>query len=288
MEQPTCGGYFEGFLNSISLKRRSFLKHTLSASVLLAHEGWLGMGCMAAAPSGKSNDRHLIQSLDLKTSAPIKDLLSFYGKSLELPILRQHEKSFTFLAGNTEITFTQSIRENAPFYHFAFNIPENKIEAARQWQLERTPLIATPPHMIDPNFPDDIRHFRHWNAHSVFFLDPAGNLLEYIARHDLSNAREGHFSAKDILYASEIALIVDDVDATSKQIKDRFSLQQYRQGSDRFRAIGDEKGLLLVMKTGRQWPGAERPAGIYNTAVTINRPQPADLLLKGYPYHIGG
>ena len=108
------------------------------------------------------------------------------------------------MAGQTVLTFELIDKKyGRPFYHFAFNIPENKIEKAYEWQKIKTDIIHP-----NPDFNWDstkkIVHFSGWNANSIFFLDPAGNLLEYIARHDLKNANAAEFSAKDILYAGDI------------------------------------------------------------------------------------
>lgn len=195
-----------------------------------------------------------------------------------------------FRAGDTTINFTE-IKEDVapPFYHFAFNIPQNKILKAREWQLKRTDLSATPSQLIDKNFPKDIRHFQHWNAHSVFFWDPAGNLVEYIARHDLDNNREGEFSSKDLLCASEIAFIVNDADAMAEELKSSFGLQQYRGGDANFRAIGDENGLLLVIRKGRVWEShtkISRTPGTINTTVSIKGQKNVEWKSTEYPFSI--
>ena len=177
----------------------------------------------------------------------------------------------------------------APFYHFAFNIPENKILKAREWQLKRTALSATPSQLVDENYPKDIRHFQHWNAHSVFFWDPAGNLVEYIARHDLKNRAEGEFSSSDLLCASEIAFIVQDTEAIANEIKSSFKMNQYRGGDENFRAVGDENGLLLVIKKGRVWEShtdISRTPQTIKTVVTIKADKPNKWSPEGYPFEI--
>ena len=139
----------------------------------------------------------------------------------------------------------------------------------------------------DPSMPDDVVAFRNWNAHSVFFWDPAGNLVEHIARHDLDNGAPGPFSSDDILYASEIGIIVDDVDATAAGLKETFALEQYRGGSQAFRAIGDEHGLLLAMKRGRMLGfGEARPADVFPTEASIRGAAAARYRQKGFPYEI--
>src|SRR5207249_7567926 len=130
-----------------------------------------------------------------------------------------------------------------PFYHFAFNIPENKVLAAHRWQKKRTPLLPIPKTLRDPGYPDEVVNY-HWNAHSIFFFDPSSNVVEYIARHDLKNGAPGGFASQDILYASEIGLIVDDVPATASKLKDIVVLNQDKGGSYQFTALGVERGLL--------------------------------------------
>lgn len=238
----------------------------------------------------KAIGENLIQEIQLQTNTSLSTLKEFYNRKLGFEIKSDLQESLVVQAGLTTISFFRSANVNkVPFYHFAFNIPENKIRQARDWQLKRTELLPTPTNMIDEGYSNDIRHFRNWNAHSVFFWDPAGNLLEYIARHDLHNESKGDFSTKDILYASEIAFIVDDVDLFSNELKNSFELSEYKQGNAEFRAIGDEYGLLLVMKKGRVWMGntnTPKTPDIYQTLTIIKSKKNSDWRAKEYPYQI--
>jgi hypothetical protein len=46
------------------------------------------------------------------------------------------------MAGQTVLTFELIDKKyGRPFYHFAFNIPENKIEKAYEWQKIKTDII---------------------------------------------------------------------------------------------------------------------------------------------------
>ena len=233
-------------------RRREFLAQS-AASVALASIGLAAntSGVFAAETSGDGGE-HRILALRLLTAAPLDEMRDYYCKTLGMTLARETESELEIRAGQTQITFARAdSAAGAPFYHFAFNIPENKIKAAHDWQADRGPLIPTPIYMQDRNFPKTVRHFRNWNAHSVFFWDPAGNIVEYIGRHTLKNAAKGPFTPADIHYASEIAFIADDVPAMAESIEQHFGLPQYLQGSAAFRAIGDEHGLLLVFKRGR-------------------------------------
>lgn len=231
--------------------RRTFLK---SAAVGALTGGLLNAPANVSAHTFDANQSaelpsHRIKKLSLLSPAPLTDMATFYKDVLEMDV-RLSDDKLVIQAGLTEISFTPAPKESKPFYHFAFNIPENKILSARTWLGERTKLAETPVQQRDKDFPNEVRFFRNWNAHAIYFWDPAGNILELICRHDMKNSSKGEFRSSEIFYASEIGFVANDVDQFAGEIKSTFQLPQYRQGSDRFRAIGDEQGLLIVFKRG--------------------------------------
>ncbi len=274
------------------VSRRSVLSRAAFASGLVwAHSG------VANAQGGPGKEQLRLQSriksLVLETSAPLQRMKEFYHDSLGLPILENSAGRLTVRAGESTLTFIPAAgRASAPFYHFAFNIPENKILQARRWQLNRGPLMPIPQRLRAEAFPDDIVNYTHWNAHSIFFYDPGGNVVEYIARHDLKNAARGPFSAKHILCASEIAFIVDDVAAANAGLRQTLGLPQYRGASDQFAAIGDEQGLVLIMKRGRilnfDDTSHEKAASVYPTQAVVRVPKSAEAVFPGMPYKLTG
>ncbi|HEY2466315.1 MAG TPA: hypothetical protein VGI45_00565 [Terracidiphilus sp.] len=232
-----------------------------------------------------------IAKLDLLSSAPTHEMREFYGSVLGLSIAKVERKSVTVAVGDSMLTFRESSAEqDRPFYHFAFNIPENKIRSALEWQRLRTPLLPIPEPMRDPEYPAEVVNYTQWNAHSVFFLDPAGNVVEYIARHDLKNPAPGNFSSSDILYPSEIGIIVDDVIATAAALKEVAGLNQYRGGSEQFMALGDEHGLLLIMKRGRilnfNPATQDKAARIFPTGIHARGPKSVQYMPENLPYRV--
>lgn len=260
--------------------RRTFIQQVgCATAACLWLPQYAAQGCIAGPPN-EVNSTHRILTLRLRTAAALSEMRAFYEGTLELDVAAQTDTSLTIRVGQTALTFDHveiTSEEPRPFYHFAFNIPHNKIAAAHDWQRDRTPLFETPAHMIDARYPERVRHFRNWNAHSVFFADPAGNVLEHIARHDLDNMRDGAFTARDMLYASEIGLVTHDVDAFGNAVQVAFQLDQYRSGSDQFRAFGDEHGLLLIFKDGRPLgvgSGTDFKASAFPAQVGIKSPGP--------------
>ncbi|MGI0150096.1 MAG: VOC family protein [Thermoplasmata archaeon] len=275
------------------LGRRRFLGWAAASAAFVGAHGRIASEDPGAnSPPGKPKAAGpRILSLELLTSAPLAKMKEFYHQSLGLPVLDERQERLTIGAGETRLAFVKAGPDiEKPFYHFAFNIPENKLLAARTWQLERTPLLPIPARLRDPAYPDDVVDFYHWNAHSVFFLDPGGNVAEYIARHDLKNGTPGSFGSQDILYASEIGLIVDDVPATASKLKEVVGLDQYRGGDNQFTAIGDEQGLLLVMKRGRVLnfnpSSTEKAARVFPTVASVRGVKRTRYLLPEFPYEL--
>lgn len=201
-----------------------------------------------------------ITALELQTDVPLARMADFYGQTLQLPAEFDGADRLVIVAGETRLTFgPASPGIVRPYYHFAFNIPENQIGSAREWQLQRTPLWTMRPALHDPAWPPDVAWFQSWNAHSIYFVDPAGNILEYIARHSLPNSSAMEFDSRSVLCISEIGLVVDDVPAEAQRVCDFAQVTAYRDGDETFLPLGDEHGLLLMMKHRRDLSLGTRP-----------------------------
>ena len=268
--------------------RRHFLTWASTTGAFFAAHGCSGAEDPMRDTVGKGEP--LIRHLELLSAAPLADMKAFYHTSLGLRIAEEKADRLTVEAGRTLLTFLEpATGDGKPFYHFAFNIPENKAAAARDWQAKRTPLLPIPKALRDPDYPDDVVHYRHWNAHSVFFFDPAGNVVEYIARHDLKNRAPGEFGTTDILYASEIAFVVDDVPAATAWLKEGVRLAEYNGTSNQFAALGDAHGLLLVMKRGRliSFEAKEKKeVGVFPTVATVRGTRRSRSALPRFPYAV--
>jgi hypothetical protein len=269
--------------------RRQFLAWSAGANAFFAAHG-CGLAESITPTETEGKDSPRIRRLELASAAPLADLKAFYHKSLGLKLTEDAPQRLTIAAGTTQLTFrSATASEGKPFYHFAFNIPENKLLKARDWQRQRSALLPIPKTLRDANYPDDVVNYAHWNAHSIFFFDPAGNVVEYIARHDLKSDARGDFGPEEILYASEIAFVVDDVPAATKSLTEVSRLSGYRGSSEQFAALGDERGLLLLMKRGRviSFDSPDRKAvDVFPTGVTIRGEKAAKWTLVKFPYEL--
>ena len=181
-------------------------------------------------------------------------LREFYRDVLRLELAEDAHDAASFVAGSTVLRFVLE-RIESPLYHFAFNIPENLIESCMTWTAARVELVR------NPGTGSTLVHFPNWNAHSTYFWDPGGNLVEFIARHTLPNARQGHASfdsPRDVLCVSELGVATEDVGKTDEELTARLGLARYAPPKDGkllndFRAMGDEHGLFIVVRRGRRW-----------------------------------
>ena len=110
-----------------------------------------------------------------------------------------------------------------------------------------------------------------WNSHSVYFKDPTGNVLEFIARHNLKNAMDGDFSRDQILSVSEIGLPSEDVIVFANELCEKLNLLVFKQkSSESFTPIGEDEGLIIIPIKDRIWiPSSDVPAKLLPVKVGV-------------------
>jgi catechol 2,3-dioxygenase-like lactoylglutathione lyase family enzyme len=177
----------------------------------------------------------------------LEDTARYYSNVLGMQVTHIDNEEISIAAGKTQLRFAAA-KEGNPLYHFAFNIPANQIEAAREWCAGKK--IELIPYLQETlvNFPD-------WNAHSIYFTDNNGNILEFIARHDLNNDSTAAFGPASILTVSEIGLVTNDVTQLCKTLSETSGIAYYEKQppSPGFSVMGDTNGLLIVVPVNRNW-----------------------------------
>ena len=201
-------------------------------------------------------------------TAALERLRCFYSETLAIPLLDAGADSFSLRIGASVLEFR---RGDAPPYHFAINIPSNLFDVARVWLAARVPLLRVPDG-------GDTMHWRAWNAHACYFRDPAGNIGELIARHNLAGDGApvdgtAFDPAIHLLGISEIGLALEDVSASCRVIEEGLGLPVWDAGDGvRFRAMGGERGLLICVKRGHAW---------FPTSDVLAEPAPLEVTFVG-------
>jgi len=102
--------------------------------------------------------------------------------------------------------------------------------------------------------------FSSWGgARAVYFRDPEENVVELIARPQ----------ARDELTLAEVGLPVEDVPNAVETLQREVGLPLYDEAGDTFAPLGDDDGLLIVVRVGRDWFPVGVPAGDSPIEITI-------------------
>jgi catechol-2,3-dioxygenase len=205
----------------------------------------------------------------------------YYSKILDLPVDLSAEK-LEVTVDKTLLVFTQASTDFNGAYHFAFNIPENQFHASKEWLGRRTPVLHD-------NSGKEEFESESWNSQSIYFADAAGNILEFIARHNLKNAVDGEFDGSQILNMSEIGLPSEDVIVFANEICTRLGLSVFKQEpAETFTAVGDDNGLFILPVKDRIWmPDSGVPAKLLPVKVQCEiNGKPWEV--RGMPYELIG
>jgi catechol-2,3-dioxygenase len=146
--------------------------------------------------------------------------------------------------------------------HFAVNVPPQRFEEAVDWARERVELV------------DDDVPFPAWRARSAYFFDPGGNIVELIAR-------ERAPGEELFLEISEVGLPVADVGEAVGALESELGLPHFSGNRRDFSAVGDDRGLFIVVPVGRPWLFTDEPAPDAPLQVTIESDRARELVVPG-------
>lgn len=196
-----------------------------------------------------------IKNITLETT-DIKGTITFYTRILGLDLIKFNENSAIIKIGESTLSFIKNDSQEKPIYHFAFNIPSNKLFEAIEWSKDKLELIKEDEDII-------VSNFEKWNANSVYFYDNNGNLLEFITRKDINNNSIEPFGANQILNISEIGIVVEKPDEYGKYLIEK------NDNNNIFTAIGDDEGLLIIVIMKRNWYPTQISSKSYKTEIEL-------------------
>lgn len=184
----------------------------------------------------------MFQSVSLYTNQ-LKTLQRFYMNIMELPIIDRSKKSFTIKVGTSHLTFKET--DVPAFYHFAFNIPGNQFSLIKSWIKNKIPLNRE-------GGRDEV-YFRNFDADSIYFEDPAGNVIELVGRRhrDLFGAP----SPESFLNISEISITTYDMTRVGEKIQE-IGIPLWRATEINPHALnflGREDTFIVLVPPGRKW-----------------------------------
>ena len=178
------------------------------------------------------------------------ELKHYYTKKFHFKLVNSEEESFTLKVGDSLLTFTENKLQNA-YYHFALDIPYGEVSDALKWTKKKVEIV--------PFKGKEIQEFTSWDARSIYFLDPAGNVVEFIGREKIQTEGDAHdshspFSEKKVMHIREVGLPVFQVSSVTSMIKEKTGVAEFDCKDNTFCAIGDHHGLFIVVdKAEKTW-----------------------------------
>ena len=168
--------------------------------------------------------------------------------------------------GSTRVRFQQGPPVCS---HFAVNVPPDRFDEAVAWGRAQADLIQ-----------DDVP-FPAWRARAAYYFDPAGNLVELIAR-------ERAPGSELLIEVSEVGLPVADVGAAVDYLEAELGLPHFSGDREGFSAVGDDHGLFIVVPVGRSWFPTDRVAMAGRIEVEIAGGGSRELELAGHRISVRG
>lgn len=203
-------------------------------------------------------------------SEAVRDVKTFYTDRLAFDVREEVEgDSLALRVGSATARFSEAASSEAPFYHFALLVPGNRFDAAYAWLHARTSLLP------DPDTGDTIFDFDNWAALACYCLDPAENVVEFIAHRGISESPvEGAFSARELVDFSEVGLVVPDKAESVAVLQERVGLNVWDgevAEPGRLVFVGERARTLILSHPGRGWLPTGRTA----------EPHAVELILSG-------
>ena len=192
----------------------------------------------------------------------------FYKEVMGLPVLFSEDNTLEISAGNSALVFEKNENIENPYYHIAFNIPPTKFVEAFEWFQSRLSLLWV------HDYKSFVADFTNWNAKSFYFYDPAGNILEIIARFDLDIISDEEFSGASICNVSELGIVFPalDFDYHVDHFMKKYGLHFFdsQPPGPNFKVAGDIDGMFIMVPEGRDWfPGTGKKSVVLPVSVSF-------------------
>lgn len=207
----------------------------------------------------KARSEDMFKKVTLYTNQ-LEDMKGFYEYQLGFRIIEEDETSFTLAIGKSQLVFKES--QSSAVYHFAFNIPGNQFTLAKFWASERVTLNRQ-------EGMDEI-YYANFDADAFYFQDPAGNVVEFIARRNVD--RMGNFTVDSLLDISEVSITTLHVEKVGELIEKMDIPVRGSKGVDsktlNFLGSGDTYLILVAPK--RTWYFSKQKSEIHPLSIELH------------------
>ncbi|WP_223637189.1 serine hydrolase [Planococcus sp. 4-30] len=189
----------------------------------------------------------------------LEDMKGFYEYQLGFRIVEEDEASFTLSIGESQLVFRES--ERAAVYHYALNIPGNQFTLAKWWASERVTLNRQ--EGMDEVF------YANFDADAFYFQDPAGNVIEFIARRSVD--RMGNFTVDSLLNISEVSITTPYVEEVGERIEEMDIPVRGNKGIDAksLNFLGSGHAYIILVAPKRTWYFSKQKSETHPLAIEL-------------------
>src|SRR5690606_6940005 len=201
----------------------------------------------------------------------LEDMKGFYEYQLGFRIVEEDETSFTLSIGESQLVFRES--ERAAVYHFALNIPGNQFTLAKWWAGERVTLNRQ--EGMDEIF------YANFDADAFYFQDPAGNVVEFIARRSVD--RMGNFTVDSLLNISEVSITTPHVEEVGEAIENMDIPVRGNKGIDSksLNFLGSGHTYIILVAPKRTWYFSKQKSETHPLSIELSDGRQIDITEEG-------
>lgn len=190
---------------------------------------------------------------------------------LQLEITETKKDYFIVNIGSTQVTFQQS--EEAAFYHYAINIPGNQFSVIKYQMKERLPLNRE--RGIDEVY------FSSFDADSMYFEDPAGNIIELIGRRNRDLFGSPPFK-ESFLNISEVGIVTSEIVEVGNELQDiGIPLRGVTIKPDTVNFLGRDESFVVLVQPDRRWYFSEQNSEVFPLEITLKDGHHLDIDSQG-------
>ncbi len=190
----------------------------------------------------------------------LKLLKRFYRNVMGLEIIQSSTEEFSVKVGESTIVFRQS--DQPAFYHFAINVPGNQFSIIKHWMKDR--LTLNREKAVDQIY------FPNFDADSIYFEDPAGNLIELIGRRNRDVF--GNITINSFLNVSEVGIVTPHIVDVGDQLQDAgIPLWQGTEvDPESLNFLGKNDTFIVLVPPGRRWYFSKIDSETHPLEITLN------------------
>lgn len=196
------------------------------------------------------------------------EMKTFYTEDLGMKLQTETDSFFSVMAGTTKIIFEKDVIQ--PNYHLCFRTNAAFYDLMFEKLAEKNILL-----------PDENGNFRlFWQGKQAYFKDPDGNILEMLERPfqwSQQNEPTGWFDVGEV--GMPVANIQEMQKILAATVEDR-----QKADDDRFAFYGDQEGVFVLVKEGRNWYPTEIPASIHPIHLVVSGKKETQISHPDFPY----